>query len=674
MRNDRQPWLSLAMIALVLAAVAHSIWATSLDSFTIDEPYHIAAGATYLRWGDYRVNPEHPPLVKMFVALAEPASVLHLDPLRIMDDKGQEREYTQTAVFLKSNGDQVRRRSRFAMMVFNGALLLMLGWVVRRIFGWTIALATLLLLALDPTVSAHLPVVMTDLPMALLGTICCCMAILCLRNGLWRNWILFGVVTGLLLATKHSAPLIATPVLIGCVCVFAWRRAKGEKVGGLAARLAVAVLLSFVVLWGTYGFHYRESRLKDAQGHSVETFNRPLDAKIGDLRSPALRKVLTVGTKAHLLPRAYIWGLADTLRAGVEGRPFWVNVFGHSYRGKAPWWVLLAFLVVKLPIGFMLLALAGVGLLLAKRLDKETATPLSALCLIGFVFMAFLAINGIFYAGLRHFLFIIPLLAIVAAVGVAFCLERREAWVRALPVVAVMWIAVTVLPQRRIWEYHNAFAGGSENAWRKFDNESVDLGQRTGELIAFDKAHIAPDELLVGYWALREQMKAAGVKQWEPSPAEVATGHLTGWFCLRAPSTAEQNWEEVESLRVVTPTAKLGNLLLYHGTFYLPRMAAGILSFDSFLMLEQQGADKKLIEKYLMQAIALDPKSMRVAFELGNFAVIRKDRDKALQWYELAQKNAADSPALVADIGRQIELVKTKPLAEIVPMRNPANE
>jgi hypothetical protein len=38
-------------------------------SATFDETTHLPAGYTYLRWHDYRMNPEHPPLVKKLAAL-----------------------------------------------------------------------------------------------------------------------------------------------------------------------------------------------------------------------------------------------------------------------------------------------------------------------------------------------------------------------------------------------------------------------------------------------------------------------------------------------------------------------------------------------------------------------------------------------------------------------------
>ena len=664
-------WIGLPL--LLALALGHSLWATSLDGFTIDEPYHIAAGASYLRWGDYRLNPEHPPLVKLAAALAVPPSVLHLAPLQLLTDKWQERNYTQKAVFEDSDSARVRRRARAALFIFNTLLLGALAWMLRRIFGSGIALAALLLLALDPTVSAHMPVVMTDLPMALLGTISLCLAILALRNRRRLDWILLGVATGLLLATKHSAPLIVLPLLLGCIGVLGWQAAHKQSVGKQALGLGAACALSLMMLWGTYGFHYRESPGLNAQGQPVETFNRPLAAKIADLHSPLMRRVLTLAQRLHLVPRAYLWGLADTLRAGVEGRPLWIEAFGHSYQGKAPWWIPFADLVVKLPLGFLILAIFGISVLVLRRLPVEVGVPLTGVIGMAAFFMLFIAQNGIFYAGLRHWLFVVPLLAVCAAVGAWFLWRSPIFWWRAVPVAAILWIAVAVLPQRRIWEYHNVLAGGSQNAWLGFSNESVDLGQRTPEFIAYYQSHIAPTPVMVGYWAITEQMKAARVKQWEPQPQEIGDGRLNGWLCLRAPDISLRDWHAMPSMRDIQPTARFGNLLLYHGDFDLPRVAAGILSFRAMKMLDETGSDKKLVEQFLLKAIALDSDSPVAAIELGNFALGRGETEQALHWYELARKDAAaEDPDILPDIDRQIELVKGG--GTVPPLRNPGKE
>ena len=64
----------LLLLLLAGLAVLRSAHGTRLDSFTIDEPWHIVAGTEYIRGGDYRLNPEHPPLVKLWVGEAMPAS------------------------------------------------------------------------------------------------------------------------------------------------------------------------------------------------------------------------------------------------------------------------------------------------------------------------------------------------------------------------------------------------------------------------------------------------------------------------------------------------------------------------------------------------------------------------------------------------------------------------
>jgi hypothetical protein len=667
----------LGVVAFLVLAVGHTLWATSLDSFTIDEPYHIAAGASYLRWGDFRVNPEHPPLVKLVVALAEPESVLHLAPLTILNDKRQERVYTQTAVFLNSDWHAVRRRSRAALIAFNTALLAVLTLLLGRVFTPLIALTTLLLLALDPTVSAHMPVVMTDLPMALLGTICCCLAVLALRSGAWLDWISLGLIAGLLLATKHSAPLIVLALGLICTGVLVYRSAR-RRVGlpllGQFGALAVAAVLSLVVLWAAYGFRYHESRLLDAKGQFVETFNRPLDAKIGDLRSAGLRTALTTAERLHVVPRAYLWGLADTVRAGVEGRPFWINVFGHSFLGKAPPWVPFAFLLVKLPLGFIALCVAGVVWFVLKRLPVELAWPLSLFAGVLLLFMGFIAENGIFYAGLRHWLFAVPLLAVIAAVFASQMLGSDKVWLRAIPVAMILWIAVAILPERRIWEYHNAFAGGSAEAWRKFDNESVDLGQRSGEFIQYAKANISPAEPIVNYWMLKEHMMAEGVHDWDPTPDQVGDGHITGWMVWRASSLPVNNWHEVESMRDIAPTARFGNVFLYHGTFYLPAVAAGTLNWNAARLMEEKGGDRKLAERYLMRVVQLDPEAVSAWVELGNFALERHEKQAALEDYARALNNEKHDPDVRADIERQIAVVKASTSPDIAPMRNPNKE
>ena len=65
----RKTAFAAVLIALLLCGILRSTIATRLDSFDLDEAYHVTAGVTYARLGDYRLNPAHPPLVKLWVGM-----------------------------------------------------------------------------------------------------------------------------------------------------------------------------------------------------------------------------------------------------------------------------------------------------------------------------------------------------------------------------------------------------------------------------------------------------------------------------------------------------------------------------------------------------------------------------------------------------------------------------
>jgi dolichyl-phosphate-mannose--protein O-mannosyl transferase len=249
----------LIVLMVIVCGAAHSWWATALDGFTFDEVYHIAAGATYLRLHDFRVNREHPPLVKFVAGLAMPPSVLHLSALPHFEGKEQEREYSETAVYLQSDPQAIQHRARITMYPFHSLLLLLLALLLRRLFNPGIAIATLCILLLDPTVAAHLPVVMTDLPLALLGAISVVLAILVLRDGRWSDSIFLGISAGLTLATKHSALLVVFAIVMGCALFVVYLGAKHLPWKRLAALLIGSAIVGGITLWGVYGFRYTES-------------------------------------------------------------------------------------------------------------------------------------------------------------------------------------------------------------------------------------------------------------------------------------------------------------------------------------------------------------------------------------------------------------------------------
>ena len=70
----------LIVVLITCGAILHSAIATRLDGFSLDEPYHIVAGVSHVQRGDFRINPQHPPLVKLWVGSIMSAFGFQLAP------------------------------------------------------------------------------------------------------------------------------------------------------------------------------------------------------------------------------------------------------------------------------------------------------------------------------------------------------------------------------------------------------------------------------------------------------------------------------------------------------------------------------------------------------------------------------------------------------------------
>ena len=82
-------------------AIVRSAIATRLDGFTIDDAYHIAAGVSHVRYADFRINPEHPPLVKLWVGTLISATGFRLSSIRpFAADKADERDFAEQVVYI----------------------------------------------------------------------------------------------------------------------------------------------------------------------------------------------------------------------------------------------------------------------------------------------------------------------------------------------------------------------------------------------------------------------------------------------------------------------------------------------------------------------------------------------------------------------------------------------
>jgi len=662
----------LVLLLLVGGAIVRSGKSTRLDGFTIDEPYHIATGVSYVRYADFRINPEHPPLVKLWVGALLSATGFHLSPIRMFADKTDERDFTERDVYLNNDFHSVQRRSRIAMWALNSVLLLFLTFAVRRAFGAGVALGTMLFLAIDPTVAAHLPVVMTDLPVSLLSATAVILAIGAFQSWQWKDLTACATASGLGLATKHSAPIVFIFVLVSgtvLALVLPLSRPDSSRLPRFV-KLAAVAIGAVIILWSSYFFRFSESNA----GRDV--FNRPLSDKISDVRSPAYRFVLKTMASSHVVPRPYIWGFADTIRAGLEGRTFPITAFGHGYVKTAPRYFFPAIILLKLPIGLDLLMLIGLFFFFTRRLSPEWNVGLSMVLAASALFLLVLA-SGSTYAGIRHALPVVVLLAIIGGVAVHAGFSSTSRTGKAVVMLALVAAAISAFPVMRPWGYFNEIVG-SKNAYLYFSDEGVDLGQRGNELEQYYHRVLEPsgEVPFLGY-EMEEAEKMAMHLDWlgrdlKRDEARLNSPIFSGTILADARYLGKKPFWDTPSLRNVVPSARFGNLLIFRGTF--PSNLAGKFYFDALAKIFTEKPDLEAAERLLRQSLASDPTAFFVDIQLGNVCIKRGARESASRAYSDALQYAPNDSQLRGLIEAQIKRVSSEPLNEIQDLRDPFME
>ena len=662
------------LLFVVGGAIARSAVASRLDGFTIDEAYHIAAGVSYVRYADFRINPEQPPLVKLWVGAFLAPTDFRLESIRPFADKADERDFTEEDVYFNNDFNLVQRRARVAMWVLNGFLLLLLAIALRRCFGSGVALGTLLILAIDPTVAAHLPVVMMDLPVSLLAASAVALAIRAFRTGAWADVLVCGAVLGLTLGAKHSAPVFLIAVILtgAVVALVAPVPQSAASLSLRLGKLVVVVASALVVLWGCYFFRYAESKT------GREVFNRPLASKIEDVHSRSYRSVLAAMARAHVVPRAYIWGFADTIRAGLEGRADPITAFGRAYLGSAPRYYFPAMIVLKLPIGSTTIILIGLFLFFARRLPAEYSAGLTMILATLFLFL-FVLVLGSTYAGIRHALPVVVLLSIFGGVAIAAARPLPSPVLRISVVVCLIVAAASAVPTVRPWEYFNEIVGGTKSAYLYFSDEGVDLGQRGKELADYYHRILEPagQVPLVFYGPIGIPEMTARRLDWlgrdvERDEARLRSANYVGTVLIDARFMGPKPFWDAASLRARTPSERFGNLLIYQGTCACGALLAPNLYELAIAKIYAEKPDLEAGRRLLRQSTSLDPTAFFASIELGNVSRKLGSREDALRAYSDALRYApSDDLGLRRSLQQQIQSISTVPLDQIRDLRNP---
>jgi hypothetical protein len=430
----------LAVVLLLVAFVAQGLICLSTYAQTYDEACHLAAGYSYLKKSDFRLNKEHPCLMKLVAAL--PVCLwydLPFDPDPELWYGSEQWLIGEDFVYnSKVPADGLLLVGRFPTLVFGTALVGLVGWWSYRLWGRGAACFATALAAFDPNLVAHSCLITTDVGAVFLSFLTLYLVWEYLGRPSPALLLAVGVSVGLALTAKYSTVVLVAivPLLLMGHAIAPPRQmipGNPQLKAGIGRRLGRALVASVLV---------------------------------------ALFTVATIGVCYSEFGISTWWdGFDYFLSVQRRGHPaFFLGQ--HSSHG---WWeYFIVAALLKTPLGSLGLIAATIALpFIGAPWGKRELTCLLALPLLCFA----AGTQARFNIGFRHMLPAFPFLW-VAASRLTTVKPRRN-WlvftVLAIPVLATVLSSLRVCPH--YLAYFNEAAGGPGQGAEYLSDSNIDWGQ-----------------------------------------------------------------------------------------------------------------------------------------------------------------------------------------------------
>ena len=456
----------LAIFAAVFLALG--VGSYTQKSAVWDEPIHLTDGYASLVQHDFRVDPEHPPLLRMWAALPLLSAGARAADLTEVDRADPGRwawtlyGFCEKFLYVQNDADHLLYRARFMILLLGAGLGAVLFLWAREWLGFWPAVVALVFYTLEPNIAAHSTLVTTDLGFAAF--------MFAAVYFLWRTCrrVTRGNVAGLTIAfalavvSKFSA-LVLAPIVALLVVWAVWRRMSLTPATGAGVILLLGVS-AWLAVWAIYGFRYAPSATPNWR------YNFQSDTQVRS-EVPGFASVVGWIDQHHLLPNVFSQGFlfgqakANVRRAFLDGE--------ISDRG---WWYYFPFaFAIKTPIALLLMAAGGLGIAFAQRLRLGLDNVIFVVVPIA-VFMA-AAMATRLNIGVRHLLPIYPFVILLAAAAAQALLARGR--MGTIAVAAVL--AMGGLEFGRVYPdnlaFFNAIAGGPDHGSEYLVDSNLDWGQ-----------------------------------------------------------------------------------------------------------------------------------------------------------------------------------------------------
>ena len=221
------------------------------NSPTFDEGARLVTGISYWQTGDFRLNPEDPPLLKLLsalpVVLTEDCHFEKVEPFW-----SKKLHWQMARVFFdRRSPDVVARmffKARLVHLAFGVGIVLLVGWWAKRCFGAEAGLLAMGFAALDPTLTAMSCILSLDVPMTFFLALLFYLFWEYRQNPSTRQMLTMGVVIGLALGTKLPA-VIGVAIFFAVIALDAWRNPFSRKLLREIPRLILIAMLVLVPIY-----------------------------------------------------------------------------------------------------------------------------------------------------------------------------------------------------------------------------------------------------------------------------------------------------------------------------------------------------------------------------------------------------------------------------------------